>query len=133
MPIVTPDTSQMVDMGPIEPGTYKAKVKACGVSKGKEKGTAMIVPDFEVFVPGQDEPRPRTAWLVIEGKGTWGFDQFLRALHMDELADKYKDPSVSPKPPLDTDIFVGQELQVVIEEQLYKGQKRDSISGYIRL
>lgn len=131
MPIVQPDTSQMVDMGPIEPGTYAAKVSACGAEKSK-KGNSMIVPNFDVFVPGQAEPRPRTAWLVIEGKGTWNFDQFLRACHMEDLADKYADENLQPKPPLDTDIFVGQELQVVIESQLYNNQKRDAIVGFIK-
>lgn len=130
-PIVTPDTTQMVNMGPIDPGTYKAKVKACGAQKGKEKGTNMIVPEFEVQV-GEDV-RPRTAYICIEGKGAWNFDQFLRAVHMDALADQYADPNVQPKPPLDTDIFVGQELQVVIEPNMYQGQLRDQITGYLRM
>lgn len=131
MPIVQPDTAQAEDLSPIEPGTYHAKCIECGNQKGKEKGTQMIVPKFEVSVNGKT--RTRTAYVVIEGKGAWNFDQLLRAVHMDELADQYRDPAVSPKPAFDTDRLVNQELQVVIGPNLYQGQMRDQITGFLRV
>ena len=97
---------------------------------GKEKGTPMIVPTFEVKY--KDKKRPRDAYVVTEGPGSWNFDQLLRAVHMDALADAYKDPAVTPKPPFDTDSLIDQELNVVVVEQLYQGQKRDAINGYLR-
>lgn len=131
MPIVTPDTSQAEDLSPIDPGTYPASIVSCDTQKGKEKGTLMIVPKFEVTVSGKI--RKRTAYVVCEGAGSWNFDQLLRACHMDELADQFHDPNVIPKPAFDTDVLIGQELHVVIDENLYQGQKRDQITGYLRV
>ena len=103
---------------------------------GKSKaGNSKIMPKFEVTVDGKK--RTRTAHLVISGEGSMGFDQLLRACHMNDLADAYRDKSVTNKPPFDTDTLRGQELQVVIEENLYKPeggveQKRDQITGFLR-
>lgn len=130
MPVVQPDTSQAEDLSPIEPNTYPARIVECAFEKSKEKNTPMIVPKFKVKV-GEKE-RTRQSYLVIAGPGAWNFDQLLRACHMDELANKYRDPAVSPKPPFDTDSLINQELLVVVEEELYKGQKRDRINGYLR-
>lgn len=129
MPIIQPDTSAAVNMGPIEPGTYKAKITAVGYKTSKEKGTPMIVPEFEVNVNG--EIRPRSAHLVITGKGAMGFDQLLRATGFDDVADKYRDPS-QDNPPFDTDSLVGQELEVIIENEMYEGKKQDRIQGFMR-
>lgn len=130
MPIVQPDTAQAEDLSPIEPNTYRARIVECGFQKGKEKGTNMIVPKFKVKV-GEKE-RTRTAYIVIEGPGAWNFDQLLRAVHMEQLADQYRNPAVSPKPAFDTDALINQELNVVIVEDVYQGQKRDKISGFLR-
>ena len=129
MPLVTPDTSLAEDLSPIEPGTYPARIDTCGADKSKEKGTNMIIPVFKVQVNGKD--RTRKSYLVIEGPGAWNFDQLLRACHMVELADKYRDPSVQPKPALNTDVLLNQKLNVVIEEEMYNNQKRDKISGFL--
>lgn len=131
MPIVQPDTTQAEDLSPIEPNTYRARIVECGNQKGKEKGTNMIVPKFKVNVNGKE--RSRTAYLVIEGPGAWNFDQLLRAVNMTPLADQYRDPNVQPKPPFDTDSLVNQEMMVVITEDLYQGQKRDKITGFLRV
>jgi hypothetical protein len=131
MPIVQPDTTQAEDLSPIEPGTYRARISECGHQKGKEKGTNMIVPKFKVTVNGKE--RPRTAYLVIEGPGAWNFDQLLRACNMVQLADDYRNPAVQPKPPFHTDRLVNQEVNVVITEDLYQGQKRDKITGFLRV
>lgn len=133
MPIIQPDTSAAEDMSQIEPGTYRAKIVACEVKTSKEKGTPMIVPKLEVVVVAGQKPRTRYAYLVTEGPGAGGFDQLLRATHFDKLADQLKDPSVSPKPPFDTDQLVNQELQVVVTEEIYNNQKRDRINSFLKV
>lgn len=130
MPIIQPDTSEAVNMGPIEPGTYRAKIVDVPYQLSK-KNNPMIVPKFEISV-GDEKPRVRQAFLVISGPGSFNFDQLLRACHFDELADQYKDPSV-PNPDFDTDTLVGQELQVVIDSRLDDGNNlRDDIKGFLK-
>ena len=116
-------------MSPIEPGTYPAKCTNVefGLSK---KGNPMITPTIEVIVNGK--ARTRKAFLVTSGEGAMGFDQLLRACGFEDLADKYRDPSVQPKPDFDTDQLIGQEFEVVIDQQLYEGQKRDFIQTYLK-
>lgn len=129
MGIIQPDTSAALDMSAIEPGTYMAKIVAAdtGVSA---KGAGKVVPKFEVMVNGK--ARKREAHLVISGPGSGSFDQLLRACGFVELADQYKDPTFQPKPEFDTDSFVGCEVQVVIGEEIYNGEKRDRITGFLR-
>lgn len=130
MPIVQPDTTMAEDLSPIEPGSYPAKIVECDFQKSKEKNTPMIVPKFKVEVNGK--LRTRQAYLVISGPGAWNFDQLLRAVNMASLADAYHDVKVSPKPAFDTDSLVGQELMVIVEEEIYQGTKRDRINGYVK-
>lgn len=130
MPIVNPDTSQISDQGPIEPGTYPATIKEVEYKTSKSSGNPMIVPKFGVMVEGKE--RPRQAYLVITGEGAYGFDQLLRACGFDTLADQFHDPTVQPKPDFDTDNLVGQEIQVVIESDVYNGQMRDKIKSYLK-
>lgn len=139
MPVLNPDTSQAEDYStPIEPGTYRARITTADAGKSK-RGNQKLVAKVEITIPGSNNPRTRTIHQVVEGEGAFGFDQLLRACNLEELAAAFKDPSVSPKPAFDTDVLVGQELQVVIEHQLYKndatGQEetRDQISGYLKL
>lgn len=129
MPVIQPDTSLAEEMSPIEPGTYPARIESCDFQTSKEKNTPMIVPNFVVKVG--DKERTRKAYIVIQGKGAWNFDQLLRAVGMGALADAYRDPSAA-KPQFDTDSLVGQELNVVVEEEIYNGQKRDRINGYLK-
>lgn len=135
MPVLNPDTSMAEDFSEvIEPGTYRARIIECGVGKSKA-GNSKIMPKFKVKVG--DRERTRIAHLVITGEGSMGFDQLLRAANMEDLADAYRDPQVNPKPGFDTDSLVGVELNVVVEENLYKPeggpeQKRDQISGFLR-
>jgi len=135
-PVLTPDTSAAEDYTtPIPPNTYKARI--IDVEAGKSKaGNSKVMPKFEIDVDGKK--RTRTAHLVISGEGSMGFDQLLRACKMTDLADAYRDPSVQPKPPFDTESLRGHELMVVVEENLYKPeggqeQKRDQITGYLRV
>lgn len=124
MPLINPDLTEMQDLAPIPNGTYPAKVTEVNLkmSKGGEgkRPVQMIVPKFEVTVDGKN--RTRQTYLPVEGAGTFGFDQILRACHFDKLADQYKDPTQT-NPDFDTDQLIGQEMLVVVEEELY--QPRD--------
>lgn len=137
MPVLQPDTTEAEDFStPINPGTYKARIDSCdgGVSKN---GNQKIMPIFKVKVG--DQTRTRKAHIVITGAGAMSFDQLLRACHMDKLADHYRDKSVKEKKPFDTNTLVGQELQIIIDKDLYKpedgGQERvtDKIIGYLKV
>jgi len=128
MTLLTPNTSEMEDLTPIEPGTFAATIVKAEADKSKA-GNQMIVPTFEVAVG--DGTRTRKSYLAIEGRGTWGFDQLLRACDMDELADQYKDPTVE-NPPFDTDVLIGQSVMLVIDTQEYQGQPRDTITTYLK-
>lgn len=136
MPVLQPDTSAAEDFStPIEPGTYHARIIACEAGRSKQ-GNQKIMPKFKIQVNGHD--RTRTAHLVVSGEGSMGFDQLLRACHMNDLADAYRDASLQTKPPFDTDTLIGQELQVVVEENIYKPdngpeQKRDQLTGFLRV
>lgn len=140
MPVLQPDTSQGQDYtSPIEPGTYPARIVSGEAGKSKA-GNPKCVVKFEVSVSTDKGvvKRSRTSHLPVTGEGTFGFDSLLRAVKMDSLADAYKDPSVSPKPPFDPSSLNGSELLVVIEPNLYKNEatgqeeKRDQISGYLK-
>lgn len=128
MPLINPDTTQMLEMGAIDPGTYKAEIAAVEF-KSSKAGNPMIVVDFQVEVNGTK--RPRKAYLVITGEGAYNFDQLLRATGFTTLADQYKDKNVQPKPSFDTDMLVGQSLNVVIEPNLYNNEMRDQIKGFL--
>lgn len=130
-PLIQPDLSDADSFGPIEPGTYQAKIESVE-AKQSGKGNPMIVPKFVIDVEGK--PRKRNSYLVITGEGAYGFSQLLRACHFDDLAAKYGDRStpLGEKPPFNTDDLIGQELQVVIDTQIYNGEKRDTIKNYLR-
>lgn len=128
MPIINPDTSNMLDMSAIEPGTYPAEITAVDF-KSSKAGNPMIVVDFGVSVNGK--VRPRKAHIVIQGEGSYNFDQLLRATGFHQLADQYKDPAVNPKPSFDTDQLVSQKVNVVIEPNLYNNEMRDQIKSYL--
>jgi hypothetical protein len=128
VPIIQPDTSAAQEMSAIEPGTYPAKVVSVDF-KMSSKNNPMIVPKFEVTVDGKK--RNRQSYLVITGEGAMGFDQLLRACKFDQYADQYRDPN-QPNPDFDTDLLVGQELMVTIGNEIYNGEKRDNIKGYLK-
>lgn len=131
MPIINPDTTEAIEMGPIEPGTYPAEIKAVDFQMSKN-GNPMIVTSFDVTVEQGKKPRPRKAWIVITGPGSYNFDQLLRATGFDSLADQYKDPEQA-NPEFDTDNLIGQHLQLVIDNRLdEQGNKRDEIKAYMR-
>lgn len=128
MPILTPDTSSAQDFSRIDLGTYRAKIGKVESQQSK-KGNPMIVPTFLLTVNNME--REVESFLVITGKGAMGFDKLLRAAGFGELADKYRDASVQPKPPFDTDALVGKVVNVVIDHQMYEGELRHTISTYL--
>ena len=130
MPILTPDTSEQLDLSPIPAGVYPADITKTEAGISKSSGAPKLVAGLSVTVDGKK--KPRTAHLVISGPGSGTFDQLLRAAGMEELADAYKNPAVQPKPPFDTDSLVGKTVNVIIEEQIYNGQKGDQIRGFLK-
>lgn len=130
-PLIKPDLSDADSFGPIEPGTYPAKIESVDF-KTSGKGNPMIVPKFTIEVNGKN--RKRNSYLVISGEGAYGFSQLLRACHFDEIAQAYGDKSIplDQKPEFNTDDLVGQELNVVIDHQLYNGEMRDTIKNYLK-
>lgn len=129
MPLIQPDTSEALDQGPIDPGTYKAKIVEAvpGVSKGK--GNPIVTTKFHVDVEGKT--RTRTAWLVTSGEASFQFDQLLRCTGFEAQADAFKAKG-GDKPPFDTDWLVGQEVNVVIAADEYQGQLRDKIQSFLK-
>lgn len=135
-PLLQPDTSEAEDFSkPIDEGTYPAKIVIAIPGQSKKDKPKLEV-KFKVKVAGKD--RTRSSHIPTTGPGSFGLDQLLRAVHMDDLADKYRDPAVNPKPAFDTDSLRDQDLQVVITHQLYKNETtgkeepRDQISGYLK-
>lgn len=128
MPIITPDTSAQLDMSALDAGTYPGVIRSV-VFETSKKGNPMLVVTVGVSHNGKE--RPRKAWLVINGEGAYGFDQLLRACHFDEVADKYKD-ATAEKPPFDTDDLLGQEVNVVIDTEMYNGAATDKIKTFLR-
>lgn len=133
MPLINPDLTEAIELGPIAPGTYPAKIVGCEF-KTSAKGKPMVVPELEITVEGK--ARKRKAYLVISGPGAYGFEQILRACHFDAYADTLKDPT-APKSGFDTDQLVNQQLQVVIESEVrndegHVGELSDRIKTFLK-
>jgi hypothetical protein len=128
-PIIQPDTSNLQEMGAIPAGTYPAEIQQVDFKTSKSDNP-MIVVKFGVEVDGK--VRARNSYLVITGEGAYGFDQLLRACGFTDLADQYKDKSITNKPQFDTDHLVGQRVNVVIEPNMYNGELRDQIKSFLK-
>lgn len=127
MPIIYPNTADMIDMSPIEPGVYPGTIVEAD-AKTSSKGNQMVVAKQELQVNGK--PKIRTSYLVVTGPGSGQFDQLLRACHMDDLADQFK---AGEQVPFDTDSLLGQAVMVRIEADTDdSGNIRDQIRGYMR-
>lgn len=127
MPIINPDTSEVKELLPLEPGVYPAKVAATEFKTSKS-GNPMLVVTFEVTAR-DGTARKRNAYLVITGEGAYGFDSLLRACGFDDYADRLKAGS---KEPFDTDNLVGIGLEVQVEQEAYNGRMMDSVRGYMK-
>lgn len=143
MPILMPNTSDMEDFRPSRPGTYRARIvkvepKRSKVKEGGKGNQQMIEVFFKLDAPAQDDGQTRSITrrsnLMLEGAGTFGFDQLLRATQNAELADQIK---ANPgQIGFDTDVIQDKEVQVVLANQLYTppgGQARlsDQIDSYL--
>lgn len=129
MPVIQPDLSEVDSL--IADGSYPAKFVAPIEVKTSSKGNQVIWAPVEVTVEGKT--RKRLAFLVISGRGAFGFAQALRAVNMDQLADAYQSNDGSPKPPFDTDSLIGQEFIAQITQKLDdNGVMRDNITGFLR-
>lgn len=128
MPIINPDTRDMVEIKPLDPGQYRARVLSCtpGTSKA---GNPKIDVKFELSGP-DGAVIPRTASLATSGKGTQGFDHFLRACGFDDLADQYRAGQAAP---FDTDSVTGVEVIVHVVPNMYEGKLRDQIDDYSKV
>jgi len=128
MPIINPDTSNMIDMGAIDSGTYTGTIRSIEFQTSKA-GNPMIVPSIDIEVDGK--VKTRKTWLVITGEGAYNFDQLLRCCGFSDIADAFKDPSVTNKPEFDTDDLIGCQVNVVINQSEYNGTLRDQISSFL--
>lgn len=129
MPL-TPDTAEARDlMSPIEPGTYPARIVKAEAKTSKNGNPGL---ELKLHVNVQGTEKTRTSWVNVTGKGAMAFDQLLRACHMDDLADIYADKSNPNKPLFDEGTLVGQDVSVVIDQQLYEGQMRDQVKSYMK-
>lgn len=126
MPIIQPDTSEVKEIMPLDPGVYPATIEAVEFKTSKS-GNPMIVVTFSIEHDGTT--RKRNAYLVITGEGAYGFDSLLRACGYSDYADKLKAGS---KDPFDTDDLVGVALQVQVEQEAYNGRMVDNVKGYLR-
>ena len=137
-PILIPDTSAAEDMDPSVAGTYKARVVKMDGQLSKEKKVPQAVIFFQLEAPREDNQElrkiTRPVWLNMEGAGSMGFDQFLRAVGETELADKVR---AGLKPPINTDDFdgrgggAGKECMVILKVGEYNSRRRDEIAGFL--
>lgn len=126
MPILNPDLSEVQEMGNITPGTYQATIKAA-TPKTSQKGNPMIELDLAVTVDGKE--RKRRAWVNVTGAAAYKFDSLLRAVGMEDLADKYK---AKEQVPFDTDTLVGRNLNVTIDTEMRDDVERDTVKGFLK-
>lgn len=143
MPILMPNTADMEDFRPSVPGTYRARIvkidpKRSKVKEGGKGNEQMIEVHFQYEAPALDDKQTRKITrrsnLMLEGKGTFGFDQLLRATGNAQLADQIK---ANPgQIAFDTDVIQDKEVQVVTSNGMYApagGQARlqDQIDSYL--
>lgn len=124
MPIIEPDLSQV---GPIKPGTYNARCVSANPKKSKEKGTPMVELTSAIEVDGDE--REKMDWLIISGKAAFKFEQFLRAVGMDDDANRLMN---GEKVQIDTDVFIGATYSVVVEADTYNDAPTDRIASYLK-
>ena len=128
MALIDPDTSEMVDFKPLEPGTYRARIISA-VPKKSQKGNPMV--EVTLKVQNGDKEITRKAWPLLKGPGAFMFDQLLRASGHEAVADQIKVPGSGVQ--FDTDELQGVELQVRVENELDdKDSVRDAIKGFLK-
>jgi hypothetical protein len=124
MPIIEPDFGDLDS--PMEPSTYKAKIIDVE-SRNSKAGNPGIIPTLEVQYG--DKTKTRDVWVNITGKGAFMYERLLRATGFDDVANALK---AGQRAPFDTDKFLGQELLVAVENELYNGQVQDKITNFMK-
>ncbi len=127
MPIIEPDLSAVESLSPMEPGTYPATCLSA-IPKTSSSGNPMIEVESEVNYNGQT--RKKKDWIVTSGKAAYKFENFLRAIGMDEAADKLR---AGERFPIDTDTFLGATYNVIVEGDTYNGEPTDRIQKYLKV
>lgn len=128
MPIIEPDLSEAEQLGAHEPGTYKGSIETVEVTKGKEKGTPMIVVNL-ACQDGDGKIFHRKTWIVTSGAGAGNFEQLLRACNLEDVADSLR----TSKAPFNTDVLVGQQVNVIMDNEEYKGRMQDRVTGFLKV
>lgn len=133
MPVLLPDTSAAEDMDPSVAGTYPARSVKCEGAVTKEKKVPQAVIQFQLTgVPREDNNEQRdikrTVWLNIEGAGSMGFDQYLRAIGMKDVADRIRN---GERVPIDTDDLINKDLMVILKIGTYNDRRRDEVAGFL--
>lgn len=137
MPILMPDTSEAEDLRPSQAGTYRARITKCDAQMSKGEGgkakVMMAVPTFTFEAPALEDGKPRKinrrSFMVISGPGSFNFDQLLRSIGEQGLADEVK--ARPGQVPIDTDFIAGKEVQVILTTGMYQGNQQDQISGVL--
>jgi hypothetical protein len=127
MPLITPNLKDVKDFKPLEEQNYNAKIVDVE-PQVSSKGNNMIQVTFDINNGG--ESVSRKAWMVIEGAGAYNFESFLRACGFDDYVNQLRAGTAQG---IDTDAFVGLDVQVNIKHEMGKDDKvRDTIAGYFK-
>jgi len=126
MPIIEPDLTEVESMGPMNAGTYAASCLTIETATSKS-GNPMVVVESAVDYNGVN--RKKKDWIVTSGKAAFKFENFLRAVGMDEAADALK---AGKSYPIDTDLFLGATYHIVVEADVYNGEPSDKIAKYLK-
>ena len=120
-PVIQPDFSEALDLSPIEPGTYPAKVIHFkpGVSK---KGNPQLEGDVELVV--DRKTRGRKVWWNTTGKGSGSLQQYLRAIGRVDLT--------APGSSFDPDEIINVEFLAIVDSTEFEGQTRDQIVNCLK-
>lgn len=123
MPILEVDLSEIDST--ILPGTYPGKIIEAGAQTSKS-GNPMAVCKFDITVDGKR--RVRQAYLVTKGAGAYGFHNLLKAVGFSDMAERMRKGEAVQ---FNTDDLVNQECLVVVEEEIYNGEKKDKIASFL--
>lgn len=124
MPLLEPDLS---DVGPIQPGTYTGKILTAE-AKTSKSGNQMSVHKISLNVNGKS--RERDVYLVVAGKGAYGFFNLLKACGFRDIADRM---AAGEKVQFDNDQLIGQEVNCVVEPDTYNDSPSDKIASFLPL
>lgn len=126
MPILTPDLSEVQAQEAIPPNTYRGRITGAETGTSKANNPKIVV---TVVLTVDGKERTRQAHLNTTGAAAFKFESLLRAVGMDDLANRYK---AKEQIPFDTDTLIGHELNVVIDTEMYNNEPRDAIKSFLK-